>query len=245
MANEWFYDWFNSPYYHLLYHQRNDAEAEYFINNLLSKLHIRLHARLLDIACGRGRHAIYLNKQGYDVTGIDLSVENISYARQFENDTLRFFVQDMRELSYNQYFDVAFNLFTSFGYFETDEQHINSLINFHNALKSGGLLVMDYFNCRKILQKLVPQEVKTVEDVDFRIQKTVSGNKIIKTISFDHGNESHTFKEMVSTFTMDDFMRFFQQGGFEIISTFGSYGLEKFDAEYSDRLIFICKRSDA
>ena len=151
----------------------------------------------------------------------------------------------MRELAYDQYFDVAFNLFTSFGYFETDEQHINSLINFHNALKPDGLLILDYFNCRKIVQKLIPEEVKTVEGVDFHIQKAISGNKVIKTISFDHGNKSHTFKEMVSTFTMDDFMRFFQQSGFKIISTFGSYGLEEFDVEHSDRLIFICKRSDA
>lgn len=245
MANEWFYDWFNSPYYHLLYHKRDDAEAKYFINNLLSKLHIPADSRLLDIACGRGRHAIYLNKHGYDVTGIDLSVENIRFARQFENDSLRFFVQDMRELSYDRCFDVALNLFTSFGYFETDEQHTGSLINFNKALKPGGLLVLDYFNSHKILQKLITSQVKTVEDIDFHIQKMVSDKKIIKTISFDHGNKSYIFKEMVSTFTQADFTRFFKQSGFEIISTFGSYGLDPFDVEQSDRLIFICKRSDA
>ena len=245
MANEWFYDWFNSPYYHLLYHKRDDAEAQYFIDNLLSKLHIPLHSRLLDIACGRGRHAIYLNTHGYDVTGIDLSVENIRFAKQFENDTLRFFVHDMRELSYECYFDVALNLFTSFGYFTTDEQHISSLINFHNALKPGGFLVLDYFNSHKILQNLVANNVKKVEDVEFHIQRNINGNKIIKTISFDHGNDSYSFKEMVSTFMEADFMRFFKQSGFEIISTFGSYGLDGFTAECSDRLIFICKRSDA
>lgn len=245
MAKEWFYDWFNSPYYHLLYHKRDDAEAQYFIDNLLSKLHIPLHSRLLDIACGRGRHAIYLNKHGYDVTGIDLSVENIRFAKQFENDALRFFVHDMRELSYESYFDVAFNLFTSFGYFATDEQHIGSLINFHNALKPGGFLVLDYFNSHKILQNLVANNVKKVEDVEFHIHRNINGNKIIKTISFDHGNQSYSFKEMVSTFMEADFMRFFKQSGFEIISTFGSYGLDGFTAECSDRLIFICKRSDA
>jgi SAM-dependent methyltransferase len=245
MANEWFYDWFNSPYYHLLYHKRDDAEAKYFINNLLSKLHIPLHSKILDIACGRGRHAIYLNKHGYDVTGIDLSAENIRYARQFENASLRFFVHDMRKLSYDRCFDVAFNLFTSFGYFETDEQHIGSLINFYNALKPGGMLVLDYFNSHKVLQKLVANDVKTIEGIRFHIEKKVNDKKIIKTISFDHANKSYTFKEIVSTFTEGDFMRFFQQSGFEIISTFGSYGLEAFDIKQSDRLIFICRRSDA
>ena len=245
MANEWFYDWFNSPYYHLLYHKRDDAEAEYFIDNLLSQLSVNPKSKLLDIACGRGRHAVYLNKKGYDVTGIDLSIENIRYARQFGNDSLRFFVHDMRLLSYSNYFDIAFNLFTSFGYFKSDEDHIHTLINFHDALKPGGFLVLDYFNSNKILQKLVPEELKTVEDIDFHIQKTISNNKIIKTIAFEHGNEQHCFQEIVSLFNGDDFVRFFRQSGFEIISTFGSYGLDRFDAEHSDRLIFICKRSDA
>ncbi len=135
MANEWFYDWFNSPYYHLLYNKRDNAEAEYFVNNLCTHLKPPPHSRLFDIACGRGRFSVYLNKQGYDVTGIDLSVESIRYARQFENDSLHFFAHDMRQLAYSNYFDIALNLFTSFGYFRTDEEHIRTLINFNRALK--------------------------------------------------------------------------------------------------------------
>lgn len=245
MANEWFYDWFNSPYYHLLYHKRDDAEAKYFISNILSKLHIPPHSSVLDIACGRGRHAIYLNKLGYDVTGIDLSVENIRFASQFENDSLRFFVLDMRELSYNGCFDMAFNLFTSFGYFETDQQHIDSLRRFHRTLKPGGVLVLDYFNSSRVLQNLTTNDVIKAGAIEFHIKKSVSGNKIIKVISFVDGKQNCTFKEMVSMFTQADFRRFFKQSGFEIISTFGSYGLENFNVEHSDRLIFICRRSDA
>jgi SAM-dependent methyltransferase len=229
----------------LLYNKRDNAEAEYFINNLCARLKPHPDAKLLDIACGRGRFAVYLNKHGYDVTGIDLSIENIRYARQFENDSLHFFVHDMRQLSYHNDFDMAFNLFTSFGYFKTDEEHINSLINFNNALKPGGLLVLDYFNCNKVIQQLVGKEIKTVNDIDFHIQRMISGKKIIKTIAFEHENKSYTFKEMVSTFTVDDFKRFFEQSGFEIMTNFGSYSLEKFDVDHSDRLIFICKRSDA
>ena len=219
MTNEWFYDWFNSPYYHLLYHKRNESEAEYFIDNLLLHLPVSPQFKLLDIACGRGRHAVYLHKKGYDVTGIDLSVENIRYAQQFANDTLRFFVHDMRLLTYSNHFDIALNLFTSFGYFKSDKDHIDTLINFRNALKPGGILVLDYFNSKKVLQKLVHEEVKTMEDIDFHIQKTVSNGKIVKTIAFEHANQEYNFKEMVSLFNEDDFVRFFRQSGFEIIST--------------------------
>ena len=245
MANEWFYDWFNSPYYHLLYNKRDNAEAEYFVNNLCKHLKPKSHARLFDIACGRGRFSVYLNKHGYNVTGIDLSVENIRYARQFENSTLHFFAHDMRKLAYNSYFDMAFNLFTSFGYFKTDEEHIRTLINFNRALKPGGLLVLDYFNTGKVLDCLIPEEIKTINGVDFHIRKTISGNKIIKNIAFEDHNKNYTFKEMVSAFTLDDFKRFFELSGFEIITNFGNYSLEKFDSNHSDRLIFICKKANA
>ena len=245
MAKEWFYEWFDSPYYHLLYSKRVHAEAQYFINNLCSLLKPGPGSRLLDIACGRGRFAIDLNKHGFEVTGIDLSVESIRYARQFENDSLHFFVHDMRQLSYCSHFDMALNLFTSFGYFRTDQEHVNSLINFKNALKPGGLLVLDYFNVHKVMRQLIPEERKTLHEIEFHIQKKISGNKIIKTISFEHENKCYTFKEMVSTFSAGDFERFFEQSGFEIMTNFGSYSLEDFDINHSDRLIFICKRSDA
>lgn len=245
MVNEWFHDWFNSPYYHLLYNKRDYAEAEYFINNICAWLKPRPNAKLLDIACGRGRFAIFLNKNGYEVTGIDLSIENIRYARKFENDSLHFYVHDMRTLAYHNYFDMAFNLFTSFGYFKTDEEHIGTLINFNKAIKPGGLLILDYFNSQKVTKELVAEEVKTINDIDFHIQRTISHHKIIKTITFEHENKSQTFKEMVSTFTIDDFNHFFEASGFEIMTNFGGYGLEKFDIDHSDRLIFICKRSDA
>ena len=85
MPKKWFQNWFNSPYYHILYHQRNDEEAEFFIDNLCAYLKPGADSNLLDIACGRGRHSVYLNKKGYDVTGIDLSVSNVKFAQQFEN----------------------------------------------------------------------------------------------------------------------------------------------------------------
>ena len=140
---------------------------------------------------------------------------------------------------------MAFNLFTSFGYFRTDEEHIRTLINFNRALKPGGLLVLDYFNTSKVLECLVPEEIKTIKGIDFRIQKIVNNNKIVKTIDFNDKNKSYTFKEMVSAFTLDDFRRFFEQSGFEIITNFGNYSLEKFDSNHSDRLIFICKKANA
>jgi SAM-dependent methyltransferase len=245
MPKKWFQNWFNSPYYHILYHQRNNEEAEFFIDNLCSYLKPQQDARVLDIACGKGRHAVYLNKNGYDVTGIDLSYSSIKFAKQFENDKLHFYVHDMRYLFYINYFDIAFNLFTSFGYFETEKDHINALKSFRKSLKKDGILVLDYFNSEKIIRKLTKQEMKHVNEIDFYINKSVIDGKIMKTIEFNHNNTDYAFKEEVKAFTLADFERMFQKSGFKILNYFGDYSLNSFDECQSDRLIFICQKADA
>src|SRR5688500_2509825 len=115
---EWFSTWFDSPYYHILYNNRDEQEAEQFMDKLLAYLHPKPHEKVLDLACGKGRHSVYLNQKGFDVTGIDLSEQSIAYARQFENERLHFAVHDMREVYQPETFDFILNLFTSFGYFE-------------------------------------------------------------------------------------------------------------------------------
>ena len=245
MPKKWFQNWFNSPYYHILYNNRNDDEAEFFIDNLCSFLKPPGNSRLLDIACGRGRHSVYLNKKGYDVTGIDLSTASIKYAKQYENDKLHFNVHDMRYLFYINYYNIAFNLFTSFGYFESEKDHVNSLKTFRKSLTKDGLLVLDFFNSEKIIKHLNHQEIKHVDGIDFHINKTVADRKIIKSIVFEHKDKEFAFKEEVEAFTYPDFERMFKKSGFQIVDHFGDYKLQPFDELKSDRLIFICKKADA
>jgi SAM-dependent methyltransferase len=244
MPRKWFQNWFNSPYYHILYHQRNDDEAEFFIDNLCAFLNPAPNSRFLDIACGRGRHSTYLNKKGYDVTGIDLSFTSVKFAKQFENDNLHFYVHDMRNLFYINYFSIAFNLFTSFGYFNTEKDHVNALKRFNKSLNRNGILVLDYFNCEKIIRNLTHQEVKNVDGIDFHINKKVIDDKIVKSIIFEHKNKSFAFKEEVKSFTFTDFERLFAKSGFKIDHYFGDYHLNPFNALKSDRLIFICSKAD-
>jgi len=245
MPKKWFQNWFSSPYYHILYHQRNDEEAEFFIDNLCAFLKPAVNSQLLDIACGRGRHSVYLNKKGYDVTGIDLSNASIKFAQQFENENLQFYVHDMRNAFYINYFNIAFNLFTSFGYFETEKDHVNALKAFNKSLKKSGILVLDYFNSEKIIRNLAHQEIKHVDGIDFYITKKVANGKIIKSISFEHKNKDFSFKEEVKAFSKSDFERMFEKSGFKILNHFGDYALNPFDEIKSERLIFICKKTDA
>lgn len=242
MQRKWFQYWFNSPYYHILYSQRNDAEAEFLIDNLSAYLKPAADSRILDIACGRGRHSIYLNKKGYDVTGVDLSEQSIKFAQQFEQKNLHFFVHDMRKLSFINYFDIALNLFTSFGYFETEKEHVSALTSFRKSLKHDGTLVIDYFNTQKIIKNLTQRETKTMDGIEFHLHKFVADGKIIKHINFEHRNKAFAFEERVQAFQKEDFERMLLKSGLEIKETFGNYALEPFDETKSDRLILICKK---
>ena len=242
MQRKWFQYWFNSPYYHILYSQRNDEEAEFLIDNLISYLKPAADSRVLDIACGRGRHATYLQKKGFDVTGIDLSEQNIKFAQQFEQKHLHFFVHDMRKLFYINYFDLSLNLFTSFGYFDTEKDNVNSLKSFRKGLKDDGVMVIDYFNTIKIMKNLTAQEVKTMEGIEFSIKKFVSDGKIIKHINFEHKGKDFAFEERVKAFTLEDFERMLSKSGLRLVEKFGDYALNPFDEVKSERLILICKK---
>ena len=114
----WFVHWFNSPYYHTLYKNRDEKEAKIFIDNLVVKLHLKKDSKLIDVACGQGRHANYFHKKGMNVVGVDLSKNSIATAKQSKKKNLQFSIHDMREVYKNNHFDIATNLFTSLGYFE-------------------------------------------------------------------------------------------------------------------------------
>lgn len=245
MSKQWFHSWFSSSYYHLLYNKRNNAEAEKFINNLYDFLKPEAGTSVLDVGCGRGRHAVYLRKKGLDVTGVDLSVDNINYAKQFENPGLRFYVHDMRSLYYINHFHLVTNLFTSFGYFETEQEHISVLTGLNTALKHNGVLVLDYFNIHKVLPNIIADELKSIAGVNFYIHKEVGGKNIIKTINFEDKGKSFHFNEIVKAFTLDDFKLLFKKSAFELTHCFGNYNLDKFDPAVSDRLIMICKKAHA
>ena len=94
-SENWFASWFDTPYYHILYKDRNYREAQIFMDNLTHYLNLPEKAKVLDLACGKGRHSIYLNQLGFDVVGADLSENSIAIASKNSNDTLHFQVHDM------------------------------------------------------------------------------------------------------------------------------------------------------
>jgi len=238
----WFENWFDSPYYHILYKHRNFSEAELFIDNLLSYLKPKQNARFLDIGCGKGRHSIYLNKKGYNVVGIDLSPESIKYASKFENKNLHFFVEDMRKIDHVNEFDYVFNLFTSFGYFENESDDYATINAACKALKPNGIFVLDFMNAQKVIANLVRHEIKIIDDIEFEITKSIENNFIVKHIQFSDRGKAYNFQERVKALTLHDFKKYFDANKLKILNLRGNYNLEEFNPATSNRLIIIAQK---
>ncbi|SEC93614.1 2-polyprenyl-3-methyl-5-hydroxy-6-metoxy-1,4-benzoquinol methylase [Tenacibaculum sp. MAR_2009_124] len=237
---DWFSSWFNTPYYHILYKHRNDSDAQFFIRNITALLNLKENSFVADVPCGKGRHAVYLNSLGLNVRGGDLSENSIEYAKKFENETLKFEVWDMRKPIENKY-DVIFNLFTSFGYFEDDSDDILVLNNFKKGLKKEGKLVLDFLNVEKVKNTLIPYEEKVIDGITFKINKQIKNGYILKNIDFEADNENHSYTEQVKVLSLEKMHHYFETAGLKIKHIFGDYSLNPFDKSNSDRLILIAE----
>lgn len=236
----WFASWFDSPYYHILYKDRDYEEAQLFVDNITNYLNLPEDSKILDLACGKGRHSIYMNKLGYNVTGADLSPNSIEEAKKHENDTLHFEVHDMRE-PFEQKFDAIVNLFTSFGYFENDADNLLTLKAIQHSLTEYGFAVIDFMNVNRVINNLVPEELKTVEGIDFHIKRYHQDGYIIKDIDFEDDGEKFHFTERVKALTLQDFQSMMDEAGIYLLDIFGDYKLRKFHKDESERLILIFK----
>lgn len=240
IPGSWYATWFNTKYYHILYKDRDYKEAKVFMDTLTNYLNLPENAQILDVACGRGRHSIYLNSAGFKVTGIDISEDSIAFAKKFENPTLHFEVHDMC-IPYPHTFDAVFNLFTSFGYFEQEEQYLQALLAFKANLNETGFGVIDFMNVNHVINNLVPDEVKEVDGIEFTIHRYVKENYIFKEVSFIKNNDKVVYTERVKALRLKDFEDYFEQAGIYLLDVFGDYKLRKFDFDSSERLILIFK----
>ncbi|MEJ6589566.1 MAG: class I SAM-dependent methyltransferase [Crocinitomicaceae bacterium] len=238
---EWFAEWFDTSYYHILYQNRNDEEAKRFIQALLGVLKLTPNSSLLDLACGKGRHAVTLNSSGHRVLGVDLSAQSIAAAKGFENSNLSFAVHDMRKAIQGETFDCVFNLFTSFGYFDSHEENERVCEAIYKMLKPGGQLVIDFMNATKVINNIVEKEQKSLNGIDFNISRKYTGTHILKEIRFVDKGEHYHFTERVQTIDREQFVKLLAPY-FNIKFTFGSFDLDEYIPEKSERLIIIASR---
>jgi len=178
------------------------------------------------------------------VTGIDLSPESINEALANEAENLQFFCHDMRLPFFINYFDYAFNFFTSFGYFSTRREHDNAIRTIAQSIRQKGCFVMDYLNVHYAEDHLVHQSEQEVDGVNFIITKWYDETHFFKKIIVEDEAypEPHVFTEKVAKFSLGDFTEMFAYQGLQIEEVFGDYAFGNYHVRKSPRLIMIARK---
>jgi len=242
--NEWFENWFDSKYYHILYKNRSELEAHQFINQLINHLFLNSNEKVLDLGCGKGRHSKTLSEFFVALDGIDIAKGNIELAKKNKSKNQNFYLSDMRSFKMSGSYGYIFNLFTSFGYFDNLLDNIKVLQNCNQHLKKNGLLIIDFLNAKKIKNSVKNnnhQEKKIINGIVFETEKYISNNYVFKNISIKDGDLELNFVEKVQLFELEDFNKMLKKTGFNEIIAFGDYQMSPYKPT-SNRLILSAKK---
>jgi ubiquinone/menaquinone biosynthesis C-methylase UbiE len=217
---EWFEEWFGEEYLQL-YPHRDHAEAERAVGLILGTVGYRPGWRVLDVACGAGRHALALQAAGLRCTGVDLSATLLRVAQRVTDAPL---VQaDMRYLPIRPAsMDLTVNLFTSFGYFEHDEEHAAALREMVSTVRPRGWFAIDFLNPSVVRSQLVPREVIRVVQGEVEVGREVSadGRYVCKTIRTP---SQRRFVERVRLFEPQEMDAMLAAAGIAVRARYGDY----------------------
>ena len=239
-SNKDYNNWFDSSYYHILYDNRDYNEAKEFVKTILNHLKLKKNSKILDAACGKGRHSIEIEKFGYNVTGIDLSKNSIREAKKNENKNLKFLIHDI-SVPMNEKYDAVFNLFTSFGYHDK-KKDLDVLKAIEMNLKNNGTGIIDFFNINKVKNELVENEIIIKKDIKFNITRKANKHYVTKNIMFEANQKKYNYNESVNALSLKEFEEYFNKTNLEILEVFGDYNLKEFKTVTSPRLIILFQK---
>ena len=222
----WYDGWFGSDAYDLVYDHRDETEAEQLVDLVEREIQPDPDAHIVDVGCGRGRHARIFAGRGYRVTGVDLSEEAIAEARERTSDDgldVTFLQGDMRDPICDGCADGVVNLFTTFGYFQDDAENERALAAMTTALRPGGWFLQDFLNAPQVIDSLRPSDTRTVNGITITQRRWVEDARINKEITLTRNGDTETYRESVRLFTLDDLKRMYANVGLDLVATYGHY----------------------
>ncbi|HKB86396.1 MAG TPA: class I SAM-dependent methyltransferase [Ignavibacteriaceae bacterium] len=242
---EWFEEWFNTEEYLNVYRHRNDAEAEQLVNLILANIDLEQNADVIDLACGTGRHSILFAERGFNVTAVDLSEKLLSVARLNAESLglqINFVTADLRNFCITSKFELAVNLFTSFGYFESDVENFSLFNDAFDLLKDDGYFVIDYFNANYIRKNLIPHSEDIINGKKIIQDRKILGDRVIKDIVVAKNGTRRNYRESVRMYSDSELKAGLEKSGLRIIKTFGDFKGSRFDLNSSSRIIIISSK---
>jgi cyclopropane fatty-acyl-phospholipid synthase-like methyltransferase len=242
---EWFEDWFSTEEYLNVYRHRNEQDAKNLYDLIQKNVKLEKNAKVLDLACGAGRHSILFAKNGFDVTGVDISENLLNVARKTAGElglSINFIKSDLRNLYLSENFDLILNLFTSFGYFESDEANAEVIKIASESLVDNGYFIIDFFNITYLKKNLIPISYDKIGDGIIKQERLFKGNRILKKIIINKKGDQKLYYESVRSYNRDELVTFLVYNDLKIQNIFGDYLGNDFEEANSPRIIIIAKK---
>ncbi len=233
--------WYASAFedlYPLLYGHRDDESAEAEVAALIRHYSLSsTRVRVLDVCCGGGRHAAAFARAGFRAWGIDLSMRRLREANQRPELRGRVARSEIRSLPFAASFDLVLNLFTSFGYFQKDEENARAMREMARVLRPGGRLVVDHMNREAVERGLVPENQQSLEGFRVRQRRWIDKNRIRKKIDVaDRYGRRIALHEDVRLYSPEEIAHLMTAAGLSDIRLFGSFSDDPLTAQ-SERMI--------
>jgi SAM-dependent methyltransferase len=240
---DWFKNWFNSHHYFLLYQNRNEEEAEQFFELIKKNVPLQTDWKILDFCCGYGLLSKVIAREGYNVTGVDLSEKFIQRAieeSRKENLQIEFIKCDARSFFESEKYNLGISFFTSFGYF-SDEENELTFQNLVRSILKNGWIAFDYFNAEYVLKNLVKNEDFEIDDYKINISRKIEANRINKIIRIISEDKNEEYFESVRIYSVEDLKDLFEKNGLVIKKIFGDYSGSDLN-ENSPRVIIFAQK---
>ncbi|WP_172254369.1 class I SAM-dependent methyltransferase [Saccharibacillus deserti] len=242
----WYEESFGEDYLRV-YHYRDEQGAAHEVHEMISWLRLDPGAKVLDLCCGMGRHSLSLAEKGYDVTGMDLSEVLLDEAKKEPGaNRIRWVQGDMRELPFaDGEFDAVVNLFTSFGYFEQDDEHVRVLQEIRRVLRPEGRFIIDFMNPPYVESHLKPYTEREDGGLKIEERRKIEDGFVKKHITIlpeqAENGQRREYDERVKLYTLDDFTTLLAEAKLEVDEVRGSYDEKHYEKD-SPRMIFVGKR---
>jgi len=247
---EWFKDWFASDEYLSVYSHRNSQDAAQLLKLIFSNILLPpkepRKIKVLDSACGCGRHASLLARMDFSVFGFDLSkqlLEIASNQNKKENLHINYLRADLRKIPFSTKFDLILSLFTSFGYFKTDSENFAIVKFASDNIHPKGYFVLDYLNPDFVKNNLVAKSERIIGSKTIIEKREITNNRVEKEITIIGGNFSNRYFESVRLYSDKEILSFFKLFGFSPVHKYGNYSGAKFLEDSSERMIIIFKKN--
>lgn len=245
---QWYREFFDDLYLRVYQPLEAPEQVRREVEFIVKALDLPAGAKVLDLCCGQGRHSLELARRGFQVVGVDLSEALLYAARkraESEGLSVTFLHCDMREIDFADEFDAVINMFTSFGYLESEAEDEKVLGKVAQALKSGGKFLLDVVNRDRLIRDFQAREWHAADEgwlvLEERTFDHLSGRMETRWVCVARDGVRYERLSSVRLYTASELRTMLERAGLKVTNLFGDYDGSPYSWDSQRLIVVACK----